>query len=136
MAHVAEAIAQDTDMTMTDAFVSHSSVSEWKFDTGSSAHMTNNIGQYESLTPYNGVGGNSMLQSKGVGTIVRNASRSPIRLHDVLYVPDLGHFLLSWNKIKNKFCLSAHGTNMVVTTVDNAPIFDIEFRGGFANINK
>lgn len=50
-AHVAGAITPAVDMDMAGAFTSHSSTPEWKFDTGSSAHMTDDIGQFECLTP-------------------------------------------------------------------------------------
>ena len=61
-AHVAELVTADT-------YVSYSPA-EWKFDTGSSAHMTNDIGQFQQLTSHNGtirVGGNSILRSEGIG---------------------------------------------------------------------
>ena len=48
---------------MADAYVGHSVPYEWKFDTGSSAHMTNQIEQFECLTPSHRlmrVGGNSL----------------------------------------------------------------------------
>ena len=47
----------------------------------------------------------------------------PICLNNVLYVPDLGHSLLSWNKLKIEFCLTAYGANTAVTTVDRIPVF-------------
>ena len=59
---VADAIPQTADVVMADAYiVSNPPLSEWKFDTGSSAHMTDNIGLFEHLTPNHGfvrVGGN------------------------------------------------------------------------------
>ena len=47
----------------------------------------------------------------------------------MLYVPSLGHSLMSWNRLKHKLRLSGHGKYMTVTTLDNSPIFDIEIRG-------
>ena len=73
-----------------DAYVRHSpAFPEWKFDTGSSAHMTNEIGQFQQLTPHNGtirVGGNSILRSEGIGTVVLPTHPVSVRLCDVLYV--------------------------------------------------
>ena len=66
---------------MADALVNHSpTFPEWKFDTGASAHMTNDIGQFEYLVPHNGtvkVGGNSTLQSVGIGSIFEWLKGSP-----------------------------------------------------------
>ena len=94
--------AQVAELITADAYVSHSpAFPEWKFDTGSSAHMTNEIGQFQQLTPHNGtirVGGYSTLRSEGIGTVILPTHPVPIRLCDVLYVPTLQHSLLSWNQ--------------------------------------
>ena len=133
-------ITEHADVLMADVDVSPS---QWKFDTGSSAHMTDQIGQFICLTPHHGivrVGGNSELRSEGVGTVllsclstdsdnVDSGVVTSVRLNNVLYVPTLGHSLLSWNQIKNKCHLIAHGSKMTISTSDNTPIFDIEFRG-------
>ena len=52
--------------------------------------MTNEIGQFQQLTPHNGtirVGGNSILWSEGIGTVVLPIHPVSVRLRDVLYVP-------------------------------------------------
>lgn len=59
-----------------------------------------------------------------------------VRLRDVLYVPTLGHSLLSWNQLKHKLRLSGHGKYMTVTTIDNSPMFNIEFRGSLPDVTS
>lgn len=126
-------ITEHADVLMADVDVSNSY--QWKFDTGSSAHMTDQIAQFTYLTPHHGivrVGGNSELLSEGIGTVLLSTrtAATTVRLNNVLYVPTLGHSLLSWNQIKNRCHLIAHGSKMTISTIsDNTPIFDIEFRG-------
>jgi len=57
-----------------------------------------------------------------------------VRLHDVLFVPKLGHSLVSWNVLKKKFFMSAHESEIFVTTVSNTPIFMARFKGSMPYI--
>ena len=116
-----------------------------KFDTAASAHMTSNIGLFEQLSTNHEprhirVGGNSLLAIKGKGTIILSCliPCSPtcfhisycnlVRLYDVLYVPHLGHSLISWNALKGKFSLSGVGNNMrVFITENNKTAFFVQF---------
>ena len=96
------------------------------------SNMTNEIGQFERLTPHHGtirVGGNSTLRSEGIETVVLPTHPVCVRLCNVLHLPSLGHSLLSWNQLKHKLRLSGQGQYMTVTTIDNSPIFTIKFRG-------
>ena len=89
----------------------------WVFDTGASSHMTSNKGYFESLSAHRGsvgFGNDTTLQVAGKGTVrldcvLPDGKISQIRLHDVLYVPNLKYSLLSWHAIRHK------GFNLVDT---------------------
>ena len=137
-AHVTVAHAEKSIHTAT---VGHSL---WKFDTAASAHMTSDIGHFEQLSIHNGsvrVGGNALLDVEGKGTVILRCylpqSRSPksctsvnlVRLHNVLFVPQLGHSLVSWNALKCGYRLSGQGDNMCVYSNDT-PVFTVKFDHG------
>ena len=113
--------------------------------------MTSNIGLFEQLSTNYGsghvrVGGNSLLAIEEKGTVILSCliPCSPtcshvsqacctvnlVRLHDVLYVPHLGHSLVSWNALKGKFSLSGVGNNMrMFVTENNKTAFFVQFIG-------
>jgi len=85
--------------------------------TSATSHMTSDIGRFLTLIPSKGtvtVGGNNNLSIEGTGTVLLNCalpdgSTKQIVLHSVLYVPTLGHSLISWNSISSKVALVARG---------------------------
>ena len=95
--------------------ISASTSDAWKIDTCATSHMTSDIGCFLTLIPSKGtvmVGGNNNLPIEGTGTVLLNCappdgSTNQIILHSVLYVPTLGHSLISWNSISSKVALVA-----------------------------
>ena len=90
----------------------------WKLDTCASTHMTSEIELFEHLEPCDGtirVGGDNLLLSEGIGTVLLNASLPDgsfhiLRLKSVLYVPLLCHSLVSWTMLSEKgYVLTASG---------------------------
>jgi len=85
--------------------ISASTSDAWKIDTCATSHMTSDIGRFLTLIPSKGtvkVGGNNNLPIEGTGAVLLNCalpdgSTNQIVLHSVLYVPTLGHSLISWN---------------------------------------
>jgi len=75
--------------------------------------------------------------SEGVGTVLfncvlSNGSYNLIQLKPVLYIPSLGHTLISWNVLRAKgYVLIAGGQNAVVYHKDdlNVPVFMSKFLG-------
>jgi len=80
--------------------------------------MTSEIEHFEHLEPCNGtisVGGDSLLLSEGIGTVLLNASLPDssfhiLRLKSILYIPSLCHSLVSWTMLSRKnYILTASG---------------------------
>jgi len=75
----------------------------WKLDTCASAHMTSDIGVFEHIQPHQGVvgvrGGGTLL-AEGIGSVLLNCILPDgishlSQLNAVLYIPTLGHSLVS-----------------------------------------
>ena len=83
----------------------------WYADSAASKHMTFHREWFSELREYTGkskvkVANNSMLKIAGIGTILIDAKVGnqwkPIRLEDVLYVPELGENLFSTGVVTDK----------------------------------
>lgn len=67
---------------------------EWIGDSGATRHMTFDQTRFKNMKPLNGhyvqIGNGKLLTAKGQGDIlVKNRTGRVIKLHNVLYVPDL-----------------------------------------------
>src|SRR5258706_1894519 len=92
----------------------HKHENDWIFDTAASSHMTSDLGRFETFSANSGtieVAGETFLEYKGKGSclvypLYPDGTTSVVRLINVLYVPTLGHNLISWNVLRNRFlCL-------------------------------
>ena len=86
-----------------------SSQTQWKIDTCATAHMCNDLDKYHEFIPnckaIVTVGDNIPLEAIGKGTIrlycmLPDGESHVIELFDVLFVPKLGHCLISWNALR------------------------------------
>ena len=83
----------------------HSKVSEssWIIDSGASQHMTPNLDLIDNYKKYEvpreiNLGDNAVIRAYGCGSMsvkLENGEIPNARLHDFLYVPDIGNSLLS-----------------------------------------
>ena len=83
----------------------------WFADSGASSHMTNRCDWFHELHVYKGkkiveIADNNRLEIHGIGTILIesrvNNQWEPVRLENVLYVPDLSKNLLSTAALTDK----------------------------------
>ena len=94
----------------------------WKFDTCTSAHMTLNIELFEVIQKDHRtvkVGGNHLLEYEGKSTcilhpLLPDGTSTIVRLMNVLYVPQLGYNLLSWNCLRSSFVCIITGKDVFV----------------------
>ena len=120
-AHITTESQPETALATTDvSIIPHKS--DWIFDTAASSHMTSDIDKFETLRTHHGtvrVGGNSFLDYEGKGTclvhpILPNGSISTVRLCNVLFVPLLGHNLISWNVLRSRFSCEIEDNDVFV----------------------
>ena len=92
----------DTDILL-------SSQTQWKIDTCATTHMCNDLDKYHEFIPnckaIVTVGDNILLEAIGKGTIrlcfmLPDGESYVIELFDVLFVPKLGHCLISLNALR------------------------------------
>jgi len=134
---IVQASPNAMDLDLPNVPVSTSSHTyTWKLDTCASTHMTSEIELFEHLEPCDGtirVGGDSLLLSEGIGTVLLNASLPNgsfhiLRLKSVLYVPSLCHSLVSWTMLSEKgYVLTASGKFGFVSK-DGCIVFMTELR--------
>lgn len=80
---------------------SRKSSSDWIYDTGATAHMTDQIDAFKSDPRVNKSGrrkvrvGGGSLSIRGRGTISTKLALSKMKLHNVLFVPNLGANFIS-----------------------------------------
>lgn len=93
---------QPTEMPQALAALqlSETGLSDWIPDSGASAHMTRDEGNFLDKTPYLGtdsvmIGDVKLLYITGIGTVKVDTSDGPITQQNVLYVPALQKKLLS-----------------------------------------
>ena len=133
------------DLDLPNVQVSTSShIYTWKLDTCASTHMTSEIKLFEQLESYVGtirVGGDKLLLSEGIGTVLLNASLpdgsfNTLRLKSVLYVPSLCHSLVSWARLSEKgYMLTASGKFGFVSK-DKCTVFMTELRDNLPFIRE
>lgn len=83
---------------------------DWFPDTGATDHITGNLGNLYSLTPYNGhdgvmVGNGQILLITHIGQAHIGSPTSLIQLNDVLLVPQIKKVLLFVSKLTSDFSL-------------------------------
>ena len=82
----------------------------WHPDTGATDHMTGNVGNLLSLTPYTGndgvmVGNGDILPITHIGKATVGSGDSSVPLNDVLLVPDIKKNFLSISKLTSDYPL-------------------------------
>src|SRR5258706_13054629 len=100
----------------------HKHENDWIFDTAASSHMTSDLGRFETFSANSGtieVAGETFLEYKGKGSclvypLYPDSTTSVVRLINVLYVPTLGHNLISWNVLRNRFLCLIVGNHVYV----------------------
>ncbi|KAK2969476.1 hypothetical protein RJ640_022190 [Escallonia rubra] len=86
-------------MTIAESFDA-----QWYPDSGASTHMTPNDGMLFDTSPYTGsskilVGNGSLLRITKVGSSFLHTPHGPLKLHNVLHVPQLARNLLSISRL-------------------------------------
>jgi len=84
--------------------------------------MTSDIGVFEHIQPHQGlvgVGGGSTLPAEGIGSVLLNCilpdgTSHLSRLNAVLYIPTLGHSLVSWNVLKSKGYMMVGASDVIL----------------------
>jgi len=100
--------------------------------------MTSDIGVFEHIQPHQGVvgvGGGGTLLAEGIGSVLLNCilpdgTSHLSRLNAVLYIPTLGHSLVSWNVLKSKGYVMAGAGDVIVVSSDGNPVLITKFIGG------
>ena len=95
---------------------------DWIFDTATSSYISSNIDKFKTSYKNNGtvkVGGRPLLKYKGKGTcllypLLSDNTSSTIQLYNVLFVPTLGHNLISWNILKSRFRCKIKGDDIYI----------------------
>src|SRR5258706_7341405 len=90
--------------------------------------MTSDLGRFETFSANTGtieVAGETFLEYKGKGSclvypLYPDGTTSVIRLINVLYVPTLGHNLISWNVLRNHFLCLMGGNHVYVKDTRDA----------------
>src|SRR5258708_809226 len=106
----------------------HKHQNDWIFDTAVSSHMTSDLGRFETFSANTGtieVAGETFLEYKGKGSclvypLYPDGTTSVVRLINVLYVPTLGHNLISWNVLRNRFLYLMGGNHVYVKDTRDA----------------
>jgi len=80
-------------------------------------------------------GGGSTLLVEGIGSvlldcILPDGTSYLSRLNAVLYIPTLGHSLVSWNVWKSKGYVMAGAGDVIVVSLDGNPVLMTKFIGG------
>src|SRR5258705_451818 len=116
-----------TDVALTAVSTHHKHENHWIFDTTASSHMTSDLSRFETFSANTGtieVAGETFLEYKGKGSclvypLYPDGTTSVVSLINVLYVPTLGHNLISWNVLRNRFlCLMGENHVYVKDTRD------------------
>jgi len=142
-AHVS---AESTEACITDVALTAVSTpihSAWIFDTGSSSHMTSDLDKFETIIANHGtvkVGGGVILVHEGKGTclvhpLLPDGTTTTVRLVNVLYVPTLGHSLLSWNVLRSRFTCEMGGKDVLVK-LNGSVVLHGEFAGNLPYLNE
>ena len=100
----------------------HKHENNWIFDTAASLYMTSDLGRFETFSAHFGtieVAGETFLEYKGKGScliypLYPDGTTSVVRLTNVLYVPTLGHNVISWNVLRNRFSYLMGGNHIYV----------------------
>jgi len=100
--------------------------------------MTSDIGVFEHIQPHQGVvgvGGGGTLLTEGIGSVLLNCilldgTSHLSRLNAVLYIPTLGHSLVSWNVLKSKGYVMVGAGDVIVVSLDGNPVLMTKFIGG------
>src|SRR5258705_11051611 len=90
--------------------------------------MTSDLGRFETFSVNTGtieVAGETFLEYKGKGSclvypLYPDGTTSVVRLINVLYVPTLGHNLISWNMLRNRFLYLMGGNHVYVKDTRDA----------------
>jgi len=81
------------------------------------------------------MGGGGTLLVEGIRSVLINCSLPDgisciSQLNAVLYIPSLGHSLVSWNILKSKGYVMTGAGETIVVALDNKPVFMTKFIGG------
>src|SRR5258706_1716510 len=117
-----------TDVALTAVSTHHKHENDWIFDTAASSHMTSDLGRFGTFSANSGtieVAGETFLEYKGKGScllypLYPDGTTSVVRLINVLYVPTLGHNLISWNVLRNRFLCLMGGNHVYVKDTRDA----------------
>src|SRR5258705_2177818 len=90
--------------------------------------MTSDLGRFETFSANTGtieVASETFLEYKGKGSclvypLYPDSTTSVVRLINVLYVPTLGHNLISWNVLRNRFLCLMGGNHVYVKDTRDA----------------
>ena len=101
-------IADNIPQALAAITIADSQDSEWFPDIGASDHITSNLGNLHSLTPYHGsdgvmVGNGHTLPLIDIGETTLGTGSSPIHLKDVLLVPNIKKDLLFISKLTTNY---------------------------------
>jgi hypothetical protein len=105
---VTEKASFDIDKISYMVYQSHPSSPDWIYDIGTTTHMTDQIDMFESDPRVNETGrrkvkmGDGTLMIRGQGTIFIELTQSKIRLHNILFVLNLGINLVFFVRIVSK----------------------------------
>src|SRR5258705_11129872 len=90
--------------------------------------MTSDLGRFETFSANTGtieVAGETFLEYKGKGSclvypLYPDGTTSVVKLINVLYVPTLGHNLISWNVLRNRFLCLMGGNHVYIKDTRDA----------------
>jgi len=99
--------------------------------------MSSDIGVFEHIQPYKefvGVERGGTLLAEGIGSVLLNCvlpnSTSHLSwLNAVLYIPTLGHSLVSWKVLKLKSYMMVGASDIIVVSSDGNPVLMTKFIG-------
>lgn len=102
------------DLTMAVALIAGSKPQafasrEWYIDSGATDHFCGTESEFESFRMLNYVrpihmGNGTLINATGIGTIqLRTCSKHPLKLTDVLFVPDIRHNLIAVSKLDGDY---------------------------------
>src|SRR5258705_7639468 len=117
-----------TDVALTAVSAHYKHQNDWIFDTAASSHMTSDLGSFETFSANTRtieVAGEIFLEYKGKGSclvypLYPDGTTSVVRLINILYVPTLGHNLILWNVLRNRFLCLIGGNHVYVKDTQDA----------------
>ena len=117
-----------TDVALTAVSAYHKHENDWIFDTAASSNIILDLINFETFSVHSGtieLAGKTFMDYKGKGScliypLYPDGTSSVVRLTNVLYVPTLGHNLISWNVLRSPFSCLIGGDHVYVKDTQDA----------------